>query len=334
MVKIKLEISNISSIRDSDEEQDLKSQEIEMVKKSKSKIKLRSLVKTESTLDNDKSDDCKIDETPQNTKFKWKYVVLAVLVLISSLCFSKLTISSCGFWATYENNFNKIVYGDERWCYRKLESSVIIEKLKEQVIGQDDAIKLIGASLNLANREKIIQLALFGDVGVGKTFTSNIIMEHWKWKPVISLIFDINFQMHLAGQEATDNDLKVVTTRLSDCGFNLVVIDDLKAEAVERMKKLERNLHRIAKQNMFKIVLIVIFNESSNSTTIQDQLENFVTIEYQSFTEELFQKCIEVHEKLRKIQLKPKEIDELREINFTNSGCKTVAKKLNLMSKN
>lgn len=329
MVKIKLEISNL-------DESVEKSLSVQEIKPEESKIelkkKLRSLVKTESNLTEDNSEDSEKEEEihEKQPNRKWKYVATATFVLLASFLASKMTISSCGFWATYESNFNKIVYGDELWCFRPLEATVMVERLNEHIVGQHDAIKLIGASLDLANREKIIQIALFGSTGVGKTLTTNIIMQHWKWKPTISLIYDINFQTQLSGQEAFDSDLEVVTSRLQDCGFNLVVIDDLKASALDRIEKLERNLHRIAKQNLFKIVLIAIFNEDS---ALQDRPLNFVTIEYQTFTAEFFLECIKAHEKLYKVELKPREIEELKAINFTNSGCKTIAKKLNLMSK-
>lgn len=301
----------------------------EELKHEHSEKKLRPLVKETKAPDPDRE----IDR--EGFEWTWKYCALAAVVLLSSLFLSKLTISSCGFWATYENNYYKIVHGDEKFCYRLLEPTPIVENLRERVVGQDDAIKLIEGSLNLANREKNIQMGFVGGTGIGKTLTSNIIMSSWKWQQnVVSLIFDINFRAHLEGQEAFDDDLKVVTSQLSDCGFNLVIIDDVEAKTstIERITRLDRGLNRIAKQNRFKVVLIVIFNSTGVSSTLQQQLEHFVLIEFNSFTKDLLDQCIEMHEKLYRVKLTPKEVEELKLVDFASSGCKTVAKKINLIS--
>lgn len=291
----------------------------------KTKKKLRSLVKT---VTKDKSKE--IDEKSKNVKRNTKFYVIAVLALLSALAYSNISISSCGFWATYENNFNKIVHGDEKFCYRDLDTTETVDQLKQQVIGQDDAIRLIKGSLGLANREGIMQIAMNGPTGSGKTLSSNIVMNNWRWqRNVISTIFDINFRVNLTGQEAFDSDLGEIAPKLSDCGFNLLVIDDIEAKAatIQRINALERSLHRMAKQKLFKLVIIVIFNGEIET----EALKNFVIVEFEAFTEKTFEKCIEVHQRLRNVKLKQAEIEELKLINYTSSGCKTVAKKINLM---
>lgn len=304
-------------------------------KPKEKKGKLRRLVKAQPE-ENEKEVETSdvLDENLPVTRWKWKSLAFGLVTLLSSFFLSKLSISSCGFWATYQNNYNKIVYGDERWCYRRLETSEIVGKLREQVIAQNDAIKLIEGSLDLANREKIIQVAFVGPTGVGKSLTANLILENFKWQPAISLIFDINFQVQLTDQEAFDSDLQVVTSRLADCGFNLVVIDDVevKSTTIRRIVELERSLHRMAKQNQFKIVLIVIFNGELKEVEL-NELHRFVIVEFQEFNEKSFAECIEVHEKLLKVKLKPMEVEDMKLINYTTSGCKTVAKKLNLVAK-
>lgn len=220
-------------------------------------------------------------------------------------------------------------------CYRKLEASPSVKNLKEEVIGQDDAIKLISASLDLGNREWIIQMAFVGPIGTGKTLSANILVGNFKWQQNVQrLVFDINFGPLLDANEANESDYNLVASKLSDCGFNLVVVDDvrLKDSAVQRIAALERRLHRLAKQKLFKIVLVVIFSDSADSSDLQNELKNFVLVEFNAFTEETFHECIRVHEKIHNVKLKQKDIEELRHINFTNTGCKTLAKKLNLIA--
>lgn len=325
--QLKVELSNVSENVSVESQPQIKI----------SKKKLRSLVKTASIkpADLSESDEIDVGDKEVLTRWKWKSLVLGGVLLVASVFLSNISISSCGFWATYENNYNKIVHGDERFCYRKLETESIVGKLKEQVIGQDDAISLIEGSFNLVNREKIIQVALIGKTGVGKTLIANIIMENFKWKKnVISLIFEINFQAQLTGPEAFEDDYQEVASKLSGCGFNLVVIDDAIGNhaTIQRINQLERQLHRAAKLNLFKIILIVIFKGCDDTTALREDLKNFVIVEFQPFTEELFQKCIELHEKIHNVKLKTKDMEALRFINFTEFGCKTVAKKINLVS--
>lgn len=327
MVRIKLE--NTESVSP---EVDTKVKES---RKDKQKKKLRSLVKVEAHPKDKTQNDCDNETTNELVTWRWKRIVVAVVIALASVFMSSIDFSSCGFWATYERNYNKIMHGDENFCHRNIDPLTIVQKLNKQIVGQEDSIKLIEGALNLANREKIIQLAFVGETGVGKTFIGNIMMENFKWQPAISLIFDINFQVHLSGEEAFESDAALVIPRLSECGFNLVVIDDIEMrnDTIERIIKLERNLHRLAKQALFKTVFVAIFNGNYNASTLQNDLKDFVLVEFQPFNEVLFQQCIEIHEKLNNIKLKPKDLEELKLINFTESGCKTVAKKLNLIAK-
>lgn len=85
------------------------------------KKKLRSLVKSESsrinsTIDESSEESEDSDET-RNSRWNRKHLIVigSVLIVFASWFALNITISSCGFWATYDNNFNKIVYNDERW---------------------------------------------------------------------------------------------------------------------------------------------------------------------------------------------------------------------------
>lgn len=313
----------------------IKSTPIKKFKHTERKVKIRPLVKADSIKPAAEEKESKTNkETEVPTRSTWKYLVGALVVLVIAVPLSNLVTSRCGFWTTYLNNYNKIVHGDERFCHRQLDSLPILEKLREQVIAQEDALKLIGASLELANRERIIQIALIGPVGTGKTLTASIISENFKWqRNVVSLIYDLNFRKDLSDQEVEEDDFRVATSRFSDCGFNLIVIDNVDTDesAIERMTSLERSLHRLAKQKLHKIVLIVIFKRNLSPSAAQERLNHFVIVEFAAFTEKSFEQCIRAHEKLHSLKLSTKDIDELKLINFTHSGCKTLAKKLNLV---
>lgn len=334
MTKLKPEHSPPGQLRKCVTEPIIKSTPIKKFKHTERKVKIRPLVKADSIKPAAEEKESKTnEETEVPTRSTWKYLVGALVVLLVAVALSNVATSRCGFWTTYLNNYNKIVHGDERYCHRQLDSLPILEKLSEQVIAQEDALKLIGASLELANRERIIQIALTGPVGTGKTLTASIISENFKWqRNVVSLIYDLNFQKDLS-EEAEEDDFRVAAARLSDCGFNLIVIDNVDTDdsAIERMTRLERRLHRLAKQKLHKIVLIVIFKGHLTQSAAQKRLNHFVLVEFAAFTEKSFEQCIRAHEKQHNLKLSTKDIDELKLINFTHSGCKTLAKKLNLV---
>jgi reverse gyrase len=68
-------------------------------------------------------------------------------------------------------------------------------------------------------------MAFRGGIGSGKSLNTEIIMKKFRLqKNVISTIFEFNFQINLNEQKA---HLKEIEPRLSECGFNLLVIDDV-----------------------------------------------------------------------------------------------------------
>lgn len=266
------------------------------------------------------------DEVDTNSS-KLKYILIVVLISAATAIVSQVEWSQCGLWATYNNNFNKIVHGDERYCHRELDPARIITELRYNVVNQNDAIKLIQASLQLANRENFVSMAFSGSVGVGKTLSSNLIAENFKWQGNVNqLIYDINFDMNIMTNESLEFDLDVATAEFSSCGFNLVIIDDVpvKQASIERITKLEQELHELAKRKVYKIVLIVIFRGEVS----QKDLQHFVIVDFQAFTRESFNECIEKHLQQSNVILSPAEILSLQLVNFNTFGCKTVGKKI------
>lgn len=277
------------------------------------------------------SENLETENSDKKSQSKVKWFLFLSIIGIFLYFISQIELSRCGLWATYNNNFNLIVHGDERYCHRELNPKDIVDKLNYNLVNQNDAIRLIEVSLNLSNREKFISMAFSGSVGVGKTLSSSLIAKNFKWKNNVNeIIYEYNFQQNINANESIDSDLEVASMRFSECGFNLLIIDDIpiKKSSIERIKRLERKLHEMAKRNLYKIVLIVIFRGEVS----QELLPNFVIIEFQPFnTQESFNKCIDKHLQLLNVNLKPNEILELQKLNFTTSGCKTVMKKINLM---
>lgn len=329
-MNIKLEKSEVELIEKVNEPRKRKLQSL--TKSSKLPKIVESKEKNEKKVKKSLQKPIKQPEPAYSKPSKLKYFLILVIIGISTLILSQIEWSQCGFIATYNNNFNKIVHGDELYCHRKLNPSMIIEELENNLVNQNDAIKLIEASLKLANRDDFVSMAFNGPIGVGKTLSSNLIAKNFKWQGNVNqLIYGINFDQILSVNESLEQEMEILMSRFSECGFNLVTIDDveLKNMSIERISQIEQKLHEMTKQKPYKIVFIVIFRGEVS----QDQLQHFVLVDFQPFTKESFNDCIERHQRLYQVNLKPTEILDLQRLNFTIFGCKTVAKKINLISK-
>jgi hypothetical protein len=249
-----------------------------------------------------------------------RLILFSGLCLLAAVILYQLRCGSCDFWTAYNKNFNKIVYGDENYCLKKINTSHISEKLREQMINQDDAIRLIEGSLKLANQEGYVQIVLQGSTGVGKSLTSELLASNFLWKRNVQKIIYDSQQPDL---------LQAALNGLSKCGFNLIIIDDLDIsnETVEIVRQFETELQQHVKREELRVVLVNIFKGTLSEESISN-LANFVIIDYRSFTQDDLIDCIELHQRLYNIPISESEMDELKELNYTASGCKQVSKRL------
>ncbi|KAL7019768.1 hypothetical protein ACKWTF_011241 [Chironomus riparius] len=260
---------------------------------------------------------------PKN-KIQWKkYLIFltSLITLIIAFILYQLKFGSCEFWNTYERNYNKIVYGDEKYCYRKIDTNLVNIRLLDEIVGQDDAIELIKGSLNLANNDEYIQMIFHGVTGIGKTLASEIIARNFP-NPT-------NVQKYIWKVHEFFNLFEIARSRLSKCGFNLIILDDLEIDeyAIELLKDFEQQMRDEGKRSNFRIVLLAIFKDTMTDK-IKDDLKNFVIIDFNPLSKDDFIKCIEIHLKLFNITMNAQEFEELKEIDYSSSGCKLISKKL------
>lgn len=256
----------------------------------------------------------------------------ALLLSISVLFYQISQLKPCEFWSVYERNFNKVVYRDEYYCIRKINSNVILTKLKDEVVNQDDALELIRGSLEFANREGIVRMAFNGDVGTGKSLTASIISQSFQWQG--------NIQRYSWREEQSN-----LNPHLSKCGFNLIIIDDLdfNATSINYIKEIEQEFLNKSKNENYRIIFIVIFHGSheklkkisnedeEDMNALQELLKNFVIVDFHSIsTLDEFKKCIDVHQNLFNIKISSKDMDDLKKIDYKTTGCKLIEKRLNL----
>lgn len=300
-----------------------KQQENKLVlrKSIKERKKLRSLVKESPKI---------IQKEEKKTNFKI-FVASSIFVLLASYLIYEIT-KTCRFRSAYERNFNRLVYGDEYYCMRKLDTAEIHQNLKSLIVEQDDAIELIRGGLEAANRDKFVACALNGAIGTGKSLAVEQITRNFLWKGNIQKFFwgdERNFQ------------LTTITQSLSKCGYNLIIIEkiDFNETSIEFITAAANELQSIYNQDLIRIIFIVIFNGSyeeletkdEDTISLQEKLKNFIIIDFKRISFETLMKCIEVNSKLLEIQLTPEELDDLKKIDYKTTGCKHVYSRISLL---
>lgn len=258
-----------------------------------------------------------------NKSFQLKNALIffiSFIMLLASLVLYQLRFGSCEFWASYERNYNRIVHNDENYCSRLINTREINKRLLEEVVAQETAIELIRGSLSLANYDGYVQIILHGPTGTGKTLSSQVIIDNFPSK---------NIQKYLWNFHDTSNLAEVAQARLSKCGFNLIILDDLdnSKSATQFLKLFEEKLRGASGHNQFRLVILAIFKEQLLETETKD-LKKFVIVDYQPFNLENFIKCIKLHEQLYNVTIAQKDLEELKEIDFVSSGCKLISKRL------
>jgi predicted AAA+ superfamily ATPase len=229
-------------------------------------------------------------------------------------------MGSCEFWASYDRNYHRLVYGDEFYCHREINYDQIVANLSQNIIAQNDALSLFKASFRLANKEKYINIIMSGSLGTGKSLTLSTIAKSFYWKK----------NVHTFNSENLYALIENVRYKLSKCGFHLILVDDLKKDHLADVYEIESNIREFSLQHNFRVVIIFSFNQELENN---DGLENFVHIEYEKFTYENYVKCIDFHLKYLNITIEADEIEELKKLDYKTTGCKSIVKRLNLIKK-
>lgn len=294
------------NLNESEENNSLEATKSLIAKENEVKPKIRPLAST-------------IKEEP---KRNYSIYVLSILILISAVFLYPL-INTCEFKAEIHKKWNLLVNGDEYYCIRKINTDAIFEDLKYKVVAQDDALELIKGSLNKANRDDYVNMAFNGLVGVGKSLSADIISNKFRWtKNIQKIAWDGN----------SSEIIEKISSKLSKCGFNLVIIDnmDFNETSIEFVKEVGAMIQSKSKADNYRTVFLAIFNGmlENDTTSLQEMLKNFVIIDFNQFTLKNFMKCIEVHQKLYNIKLTEDQLDELKNLDFISTGCKLISKRL------
>lgn len=337
-MKIKLEDSLDGSLKSNDSSKLPR----DPMRRIRRKVKIRPLVpKVQPKIEPQQIIRTQTAEQSQRRvrRYNKKHVVMLIISILIAFTSSILYQTKfgktlrCQYKSRLQKSYYQVVYGDN-YCTNKLNETKLMKRMKESIVGQQDQLILLEGALKKShNQKRFIPIILIGGTGVGKSLTVNLLLEEFPWKENINVLFwDLSFENHIA-EDYEHNDLELVSEKFSNCGFNLIVIEDidLNNDTVARISLMERNLQKLTTRAPYKIILMPIYRTKPNQDygNIFYRLRNFIIVEYASITKELFSECLQLHRELLKVDLTQDEINEYMEtIDYEKQGCKTIAKKL------
>lgn len=221
--------------------------------------------------------------------------------------------------------YNTLVQGKE-YCTDNLDSLAFGKILRENVVGQDGVIRDLENALK--KHKSVTSIVLYGPTGTGKTLTTQLIARKFRWQENIQMLI------------SSERDLSAIVRRMSKCGHNLLIIDDL--YLVNRdILDLRQNLEAIAEKKGFKIVLIFVFNLSKleagrdvdGTGPIFSNITGHHLIEFRLLNDLDLDKCMDMIEIELATRLSAAQRKDVKEsVDVLKSGCKNVRSKVKLYS--
>lgn len=289
-------------------------------KKPTRRRKIRSLVsqnKTEST----SSNSCKL--------IMFSGCLLFIGFVIGSYS-SHISIRWSDFLASYRSHYNLLVHGDKDYCLPIINVENLFSSIRKKVINQETALATMELELKHLNESKFIALAIAGASGVGKSLFVHELMLNFPWKENIQ---SETFSIH---NFVIGNFLG----HLSDCGVNLVIIDNFEPNDTFFIEKYNKKLYEKTLEQVSVNLLVVYVINIPTYTHVQKKLYNITMeevqllrdvkiVEFRKFNLKDAQDCIRHESKSLNLTLNDEDFEEISKmIDPKSSGCKNVYSKV------
>ncbi|XP_046734585.1 uncharacterized protein LOC124404478 isoform X2 [Diprion similis] len=225
-------------------------------------------------------------------------------------------------------------------CGQRFDPSEAIRKLETRVFGQEKVLQELRVQLAALESSRVKVVALIGGTGVGKSYAAHIIKENF---PARRNVFQ-----YVPPLEPME---RYAWGLLSDCGCNLVVIENLSnrdiADAADFAGRLAS---RVAGENYCLLIIEVINVHESHddlkhtvdlarsTKEIQDLYKsknfNVNVVAFEPLSSDVVDRCIAEAAKERNLTLSDTEIRHIRfGLEIAGSGCKGAYAKVQLFDK-
>ncbi|XP_067637119.1 uncharacterized protein [Eurosta solidaginis] len=237
------------------------------------------------------------------------------------------------FLSSYRRNYYQIIHGKPHYCDIELDTKFLFARIGEhQILHQQQALQQL--EMVLRNQSHFRSIAFVGPSGVGKTMTANALETHFPWR---ENVHSYAWNTHVEEEAQKIRMLRFYVEHLSDCGRNLLIIDNLAPCESEVVAILNQMI--AAEDNAYRKHVIVIYifhlNALLDSNLYQKQkyelqnLPDTTTIHFKALNKEELRECIQRETLTNNLTLNDADFNEIVDtIDVTTSGCKKVQAKV------
>lgn len=237
------------------------------------------------------------------------------------------------FVKNYKNHYRDIIHNKNNYCDQKLDIPTLFNRIGNQnILYQDQAVRQIEVALR--NESNLNAIAIVGPVGVGKSLFVKALQEHFPWQ---ENVHTYAWNTYVSDESEKFHLIRIFIENLSDCGQNLLVIENLQACDNGVVATINQLLSDTIKKQHKRVVIFYVFNLNTmlpaEAYAIQKELlQNLPdcnVINFKSFTQYELRDCIKREAELENMSLKENDYDEIVDtIDAQKSGCKHVNAKV------
>lgn len=228
------------------------------------------------------------------------------------------------------NQYHLYAHGRSNYCHERFDHINITRELRHRIGGQDSVINAIESSFE--RHQNHTAIALIGSQGVGKTLTLNVIDKEFQWRSNVHRYIWSSIE----SQQSQLKRLIDMLTKLSSCGQNAILIDNVLELDLQIIVAFQQILETYVQQHQVKVFIFVVI-QSNTSNAIDEnslQMANISSIRYRQFDSTDLRRCILIECERLNVKLSQSEIDEiLQSIDAHQTGCKTVLAKISRYTK-
>lgn len=245
----------------------------------------------------------------------------------------------------YRNQFKEIAQGKSVHCTQQFNIEILNETIQNHgILHQDKAIQQVfdvlkweqdpEIGLDSGGRHRLRTMVFVGTHGVGKTLLSTAIMDGFTWPNNVhryiwtTKVGNENQRFHL---------LRVIIEQLSECGWNLLIIDNLNVCDYALVPIINKQFLQVTANTQKRLVIIYIFslNTLMSNTSLVEQMRYIEDLDvtkliyFKQFNRSELLQCIYREIVKEEVTLKMEDLDDIMDaIDPLESGCKNVNAKV------
>ncbi|XP_075156404.1 uncharacterized protein LOC142229717 [Haematobia irritans] len=239
------------------------------------------------------------------------------------------------FLKNYRNQYTQIVHANQNYCDQKqqLAQTDIFERIRSYgILNQEKILQQIEVALR--NESDLNPIALVGPIGVGKSLFMRAMVENFPWQENVRTF---SWETFVKNESEKIRLVRTLVDSLSDCGQNLLVIEDLWPSNHGVVSVINQLVRETISNQQKRVIVFYVFSLNTmlprpkydQNKDILDMLPDTNVIHLNSFGENELRDCIKKEMDAENLTLNSEDIDEIvATIEPSKSGCKNVNAKV------